>query len=182
MQFSIRGKPGAWRGPPSPCCLCATQGTWSTEEKLGVSNTPKEHEQGRASRKKKTFAVLGLPFLARMVGGSRPWWAALVAPRKCRNNITHPTPLSPAHLFKTPPPTTSFQNFLSFCSSSSHTRFKHPICEFVCLSPLVDVLVQPQASSQEAATDLYMLLKYTRKLDFQEHYTFTSTTPPKWGK
>lgn len=46
----------------------------------------------------------------------------------------HPTPSS-TRPFKSFPPTTSLRNFLPSLLVS-HTRFKHPICELVCLSPV----------------------------------------------
>ncbi|KAG7430269.1 Elongation factor 1-alpha [Fusarium oxysporum f. sp. raphani] len=63
----------------------------------------------------KTSELLGLP--------------KLVAPRRRSCLSPHPTPPSSGSPFKSPPPTTSLGFFFSSLLVS-HTRFKHPICDF----------------------------------------------------
>lgn len=58
-----------------------------------------------------------------------------VAEKKKSSSLSACTPLRPPP-FKSPPPTIRFRIFSLLLLFVSHTRFKHPICEFVCTASL----------------------------------------------
>lgn len=143
---------------PKPTQLIGPQGPASAQRL-------KSQEKACACEAEKTSGVLGL------VGQRLPLWL----PRASSCTVTHP---SSTHLFKSPPPTFALRIFL-FLLFVSHTRFKHPICEFV--RGLLPLPPEVSTSSQQREHRLTLVLFDSKPQSSQPLDSIYSLTPPKWG-